>query len=216
MVVSGVFTARVVRPRTWIEFMEGLNLFMMYVTALGLTSAIILTDFFEHVIFDTMRMKDRTWQYAHELMLVMFRRIEDSAGRLNLGNVYDSVHLNSLLEETDRNLAHFYPTQADCFRTHGANPGAETGDNKLDTKSTAGVKWNNKFSSSNSRPCAAFNGNRVHNANELLPDGTCKRNHVCDQWVDNKGKDGKCLCEKGAHGHSRAKCDHPNKSDRIV
>ena len=72
MVVSGVFTARVVRPRTWIEFMEGLNLFMMYVTALGLTSAIILADFFEHVIFDTMRMKDRTWQYAHELMLVLF------------------------------------------------------------------------------------------------------------------------------------------------
>ena len=24
------------------------------------------------------------------------------------------------------------------------------------------------------------------------PDGTCKRNHVCDKWVSNKGPGGVC------------------------
>jgi len=132
--------------------------------------------------------------------------------------VYDTSHLNPLIDEAERNTLHFYPTQANCFRTHGANPGAIDGEQsvkdtiKHDKKAT---KWNSKFTATNVRPCAAFNGKRDHRADELLPDGTCRRNHVCDQFVSSKGPGGKCLGEKGVAGHSRDACTHPDKSARV-
>ena len=39
------------------------------------------------------------WQLAHELLMVMFRRIEDSGGRLTLGNVYDESYLNTVMDD---------------------------------------------------------------------------------------------------------------------
>ena len=45
----------------------------------------------------------------------------------------------------------------------------------------------------------------------LKPDGTCKHNHVCDQFVTDQGKFGRCAGKVGPAGHKRADCPNPNK-----
>ena len=79
-----------------------------------------------------------------------------------------------------------------------------------------GVKWNGKFTATSKLPCGAFNSGGEHAKSALLPDGTCRFAHVCDKWVTNKGKNGKCLCTAGTPGHSRGQCDNPNKCDAAV
>ena len=45
-----------------------------------------------------------------------------------------------------------------------------------------------------------------HSGRHLLPDGTCKFRHVCDQFVSNKGPGGKC-----EGNHARVNCNNPAK-----
>ena len=79
------------------DFFEALNLFVMFCTALGLATAVAVTEFLEYTVFDTIRMRGKTWQVAHELFLVMLRRIEDSGGKLNMVNCINDTHLNTVL-----------------------------------------------------------------------------------------------------------------------
>ena len=60
------------------------------------------------------------------------------------------------------------------------------------------------------RPCKAFNEGGV--CTDLYPDGTCKYNLVCDHWMSNKGKDGRCLCPD----HARFRCTNPERCDEPV
>ena len=149
---------------------------------------------------------------AHEVLLVMFKRVEDSAGRLTLGTIYEEVYLQSILDEARLSAAAF-------FRTGGGTP---RGDRlTTDGKTT---KWNGKFTSSSAKPCPHFNYEQpmgsgksaTHPADALLPDGTCKFNHVCNKWVKNKGKNGRCLCSEGTPNHPRFTCDNPNRCDEPV
>ena len=90
-------TAKIVRPSSFIEYSEMMNLFGLYMHSLAICSYLVLADFWEHVVYDTIRLRNESWKFAHELMLIMFRRVEDSGGTLTLGNVYDESHLNSLM-----------------------------------------------------------------------------------------------------------------------
>ena len=193
-------SAKVVRPQDSMEFSEMLNLFILYTHALGICSCMMVTDFLEHIVYDTIRQRKETWQFAHELMLVTFRRIEDSAGRLNLGNSYNEVYLNDLMSEARANTSVF-------FRSPGGNPGT-VNDKKPDGEVKI-KKWNGKFSPSSKFACKFFNTGTEHptSGSHLLADGTCKYNHACDQWVSNKGPKGRCM----ATGHIRGDCDNPHK-----
>ena len=62
-----------------------------------LVSALVTSDFLEHAVYDTIRMRGRPWQLAHELMLIMFRRVEDSGGRLTLKNIVEESQATSTL-----------------------------------------------------------------------------------------------------------------------
>lgn len=198
--LASELSAKVVRPEDMMGFAENLNLFAMFIHGLGVASFLVVADFLEHVVFDTIRRRGFSWKVAHELMLVMFRLVEDSGGRLTLGTVYQEVYLNSAIEEAKLNEQAF-------FRTPGGSPG-----NVNDKKD---VKFNGKFTSTGF-PCKYFNEGIAHPAHMLKGDGTCKGNHVCDHWVKNKGKNGKCLCSEGTPGHPRNKCDNPNKGDRVT
>ena len=193
-------SAKLVRPKEMWEFAEMMNLFLLFTHALGISSVLVLTDFFEHVVYDSIRLRGATWTLAHELMVILFRRIEDSGGKVSLSKAYEEMHLNSIMDEARLQEAVF-------FRSPGGNPGQVTG---KDAKN-----FNGKFSPTG-KLCYAFNTGVAHAAKDLLPDGTCKYNHACDHWVKGKGKNGRCLCEKGTPGHNRAKCDHPNKCDEPV
>ena len=47
-----------------VDFLESINLFIMFCTVLGLCNAVALTEFFEYVVFDTIRM--RATQQAYD------------------------------------------------------------------------------------------------------------------------------------------------------
>ena len=201
---SSVFSTTIRRFKLEWDFAECCNLFVMYATALGLCSAILITEFLEHVVYDTIRMRGKPWQFASELLVIMLRRIEDSAGRLTLGNCLNDTYLNTVMEEAQVSTTRFYP---DCFRIPPGKGG-------IVTNGALGAKWNGKFTASSSvGVCLRFNTGAEHTADDLHPDGTCKRNHVCDRWVTNKGAGGRCLCTEGTPGHSRRTCDNPHRSD---
>jgi hypothetical protein len=193
--------AKLFRPTDLVQFSEMLNLFTMYAHALAVANVLVVTDFFEHVVFDTVR-RGESWKVAHELMLILFRRIEDSGGRLTLGNAFEEIYLNTAMVEAAQNAAVF-------FRAPGGSPGNVT------NPKVGGKPYNGKFTASGPT-CRFYNTGAEHPPEHLLPDGTCKFNHVCDQWVSNKGKKGRCLCTAGTAGHSRATCDNPNKCDAPV
>ena len=65
-------SATIFRPQRMEDFAEMINLFIMMAHALAVTSVLVLTDFFESAVFDTIRLRNRSWQVAHELLLVMF------------------------------------------------------------------------------------------------------------------------------------------------
>jgi hypothetical protein len=192
-------SAKVVRPQDAMEFGEMLNLFILYTHTLGICSCVMVIDFFEHIVYDTIRQRKETWQFAHELMLVTFRRIEDSAGRLNLGNAYNAVYLNDLMAEARGNTCVF-------FRSVGGIPGNVTDKEER--------KWNGNFSPSSKIACKFYNTGLEHpgTSDVLCGDGTCLFNHVCDHWVDHKGPKGRCLLV----GHSRDDCDNAHKCESCV
>ena len=198
-------SAKVTRPTCPMEFSEMLNLFLLYTNALGVAGAILVADFYEHIVYDTIRQRKETWQFAHELMLVAFRRIEDSAGRLNLGNAYGEMYLNDLMMEARANTLVF-------FRSPGGNPGKVDDVNK--PKGEQVKKHNGKYTPASKFPCRFFNSGEEHpqSGTHLHSDGTCKYNHVCDHWVSNKGVKGRCL----AVGHSRGACDNPHLCQSCV
>ena len=81
--------------------------------------------------------------------------------------------------------------------------------------SDAGAKsnFNGKFSAKSTEACWFFNSGQPHRADHLYPDGTCKRNHVCDKFVSDKGVGGSCKGSAGTPGHARSACDNPSKCD---
>ena len=145
---SSDLNATLSRPTTMVQFAEMMNLFIMFAHNLAIVSATVVTDFFEHVVYDTIRMRAQSWQLAFELMMVMFRRVEDSGGALTLATAYDEAHLNTVMDEAKQNLV--------FFRPHGGNPG--TDDDKDLTKGGQDkkLKFNGKFTSSGT-PCIAYN-----------------------------------------------------------
>jgi hypothetical protein len=203
---SSDLTANLSRPDTMEQFAEMMNLFLLFVHNLAVVSATVVIDFFEHVVYDTIRMRNESWQLAFELMLVMFRRVEDSGGSVTLAGAYDESHLNTVMDEAKSNLV--------FFRTHGGSPGNVKPNKKEEGGKT--LKWNNKFTATATSTCTAYNTGSEHRADMLMPDGTCKHNHVCDQWVSNKGRKGKCLCSEGTPNHKRSACDNPHKCDKPV
>ena len=194
---SSSFAAVITRPKTETQFSEVMNLFVMFSSALGLCSVLIITGFFEHVVFDTMR-RGESWHLAHELLLVMFRRIEDSGGKLSFANAYNESYLNAVVEEAQVNCQKVY---GKCFRSRAGKALESETPSAFNGKSTRGTS-----------PCQAFNAGREHTGKELKSDGTCKFCHVCDHWVSDKGKKGRCMDKN----HCRSECDNPNRCNEPI
>ena len=78
-----------------------------------------MSEFLLYVVHDTINKRGRPWQFAQELMLVMLKRIDDAGDlkKLNLLNIVNEAHLNTVYEEAMESAKYFYPA---FFR---ANPG---------------------------------------------------------------------------------------------
>ena len=199
--------AKLVRPKTMVDLFELMNLYIMFYTSLGLGSTILITQFFEFVIFDTIRMRSKQWPVAFELLVILLRKVENTVD-LTIGNVMQEVYLNSAMEEAVEAAKTYY---AAFFRSPQLAAAKEIEPTDGEDKQ---VKWNNKYNrDSNATPCLAFNLGKEHSARFLKKDGTCKHKHVCDHWVSNKGPGGRCLGTEGTPGHSRADCDNPHRCE---
>ena len=196
---------KIPRPKTLLHLLEILNLYVMFFVALGLGPASLITTFIQCVVIDSIVVRKYEWYVAYELMIVLFRKIENSVGnKFNLGNVIDEVHLNSALEEATEAAKMF-------FRAGGGTP-------RLDERESLGEggkkKFNGKFNKDEKcRACAVFNSGGEHKPHMLTDDGTCRFIHVCDHWVDDQGPGGICRNKAGKPGHNRRTCDNPHKCD---
>ena len=206
------FSARIFRPKFMHQFAEMINMFTMVCHGLAIASCMLLTEFFATAVYEGIRVRGDSWQLSHEIMLIMFRRVEDSDGRIHLGSVFDDIYLNSIVEEAKARVSTFFRIGAGDAREDGVTNGV-----------TNGVTYNGSFTASG-RPCPHFNRedpkkpgfSSPHPKDSLKPDGTCKFNHVCNKWVSDKGKAGRCLCTAGTAGHPRFKCDNPNRCNDCV
>jgi hypothetical protein len=162
------------------------------------------TEFFQRSVYETMNLRRKSWKVAFELMLLLFRKVEDSGGMVELCSACDEVHLNCLMEQAEQ--------RADkCFRSPGGNPGASLADSSKDDNDKVKAKPFNGRSTPGTRACAHFNNGSTHAAQCLTEDGTCKFSHVCNKWVSDKGANGRC-----GGKHARKYCDNPAKCDERV
>ena len=142
-------------------------------------------------------------------MLVMLKRIDDAGDlkKLNLLNIVNEAHLNTVYEEAMESAKYFYPA---IFRAH-------PGKGEDDVCAVAGasdegeIKYNGKWTRG-AGPCSAYNTGGKHGKRVLTAEGKCKYDHVCDQWVSDKGPKGRCLSAE----HERGECDNPSKCAQPV
>ena len=198
------------RPKKFEEFAEMMNMFVMYCHSLAVLSAVVLTDFFETAVYDTIRLRGKPWYVAHEMLLILFSRSEDSGGKLKLCQACEEVYLNTVLDQAEFKAKLF-------FRPLGGNPNPLEGnelEKDADGKGPKVVVWNQKDTPSSSTLCPIFNGppGSKHQARHLLPDGTCRFKHACNKWVSNKGPGGRCE----SLGHGRYGCSNPDKCEEKV
>ena len=73
------------------------------------------------------------------------------------------------------------------------------------------IKYNGKWTRG-AGPCSVFNTGGTHGKRVLTAEGKCKYDHVCDQWVSDKGPKGRCLSAE----HERGECDNPSKCAQPV
>ena len=150
------------------EFFEALNLFIMWTTALGLGSAVCVTSFVQDFVFDTIRVRGYTWQFAAVFLAVVLSHIEDSEGRITF-NERDPPGAPEHSPERGRGLLRdAHPKLGSFFRAPPVAAGRGGGG-----EATA-AKWNGKSTASATSTCDAYNLSRDHQARHLLPDGTCK------------------------------------------
>ena len=185
-------TVKFRRPANEQEFYYRCHWFVRIISSLGIISFICVHQFIEDVVWYTIHRIQESWQVASELLLVYWDAIHNDPSRqLNLANVYRRGAGDTYLAEARRNAAMFFRPPAEGRRT-----GAEVG-------SGSATKWNGSFTPTSKKPCIAFNLNQSHGKGSLDEAGCCQYNHVCMQWVSDKGPGGMCLGK-----HRKSDCDY--------
>ena len=188
---TAVMTATVVHPESEWQFFAMLQYFISIMVALGVSSYYVISRFVDDTVYNTLRMGE-SWKLAYSLMRVYHKEIDrDTTGTVHMGNVYRRGGQDTYLSMARKEEEAFFRTRAGTAREP-----RESGD-----KDTKVIKPNGRYNKDGA-PCKDFN--LGHPCKRLEADGTCKFNHVCDQFVTDKGPGGRCLGK-----HPRCQCDQP-------
>lgn len=180
-------------PTSFALFAELLHVWQAILHALGLSNALITTQFLQEVVFDALSQLSFTWQQAYCLLLIYIEAVESHPTQYNLANVFGAGSQDTRCKAAKERSARLFKVKPD------------------DEKPQHGIKWNGKDTPDSKAVCYTYNlgPKATHPAKSLLSDGTCKFRHVCNQFVTGKGKGG--ICEGN---HARAHCENPGKCDK--
>ena len=183
------------QPTSLALFAELLHVWQSILHALGLSNALVTTQFLQEVVFDAMSQLFFTWQQSYCLLLIYIEAIESHPTQYNLANVFGAGSQDTRCKAARERASRLFKGPPDLEDKDGGKP----------------VKWNGKDTPNAKSVCYTFNlgSSATHPAKSLSPDGTCKFRHCCNQFVTGKGKGG--ICE-GAH--ARVGCDNPGKCDK--
>ena len=195
------------------------QLFVLFIHAFGLEHLHTVGPFVHRVVHESVWLNDFTWQFALELLLVYLKALDERRQSLTMSTIWESGSQDTYTKMAHKAAAQRWGSKFVFFRTHGGNPGtnaakaaaaaaAAAAATASSSKEGTKIKWNGKFTAG-AKPCLTFNNGRdAHPRSCLLPDGTCKFDHVCDHFLTGGGK-----CGSSAHG--RHACNNPAKQPRL-
>ena len=196
---SSSVTAKNVLPRAEHEFFEMLNLWSMVVHASGLANFLVVGTFLQDTVYHPMRRDGLSWQGAYCRLHQYLAEVEEST-ETTLANVHERGK-NSCINERAANMC------ADLFGARGKSA-RDPGNNSA----THGKKeWNNKFDATSKIPCKYFNSGKPHPPENLAADGSCRFNHVCNNFIQPPGGGRKVHCGRA---HPAFRCDHEHAASQ--
>ena len=198
---GAALTVKLTRPTQWTEFMEMLHQFLMAVLSLGLCHPAVICKFYDDVVWGAIRAKE-SWETAFELMLLYLEEVDrDPKRTVKLATVFRRGGQDTLLAEARRRALAFFRVRAG-----NAQPSGTSGTSSAATA----VKPNGQFNKNTDKPCVDFNMGRP--CKRLDSSGKCLFNHVCNQFVSDKGPAGVC---GGAHArHAGCSYDAAKKLNK--
>ena len=197
--VSGVqrLSEKIHRPVSMEQFSDMMFTFAAICHALGICNILLWASFSHEVVFEPLLTENYSWQFVHELLLVYLEDI-DASTSLTFHSVVTDGSTDRRRRMAEVACKVHYPN-ANIFRSGGKRTGLEDAD---------AATHNGRYTKTSKQQCQDWNAGKT--CTRLHPNGTCKFNHVCNQWVTNKGKDGIC----GSTTHARHECDNPHKGPR--
>ena len=192
-------SARVRTPPDFASFAESLNLFVMVCAASGAALSLVTTRFIQDAVYHPMRRHGIQWPVAFELFILYLEQIDIPQGAV--------LTFSTVL--TQGGLDIYIAQATESAKTRFGSAFAPSGGRGDFRKPLSGPSSESVRGSS--RPeagiCPIFNfEGRPHEAWHCV-NGVCKKRHVCNQYVNNKGKNGRC---EGKHPYyqctNTAKC----------
>ena len=186
------------RPLSIEAFVYSLTVWQTLLSATGLANMVVTGPFVCEVVHDVIL--SRGWKVALEHFLIYLQKIDSGVGwqlatATSLGSHDTFMHKALCAAGEFGKGPPQVPISPKSVESKEAVKGGE-----------GNIIWNGKFNDDPSaRPCAAFNLGQDHK--NLKSDGSCPFNHICDQWVSDKGKGGQCKLK-----HSRASCTNSAKA----
>ena len=198
---TGLVSIELKRPASADSFVYTLSVWQTILGATGLANVVVTGPFLAEVVYDVIPV--RGWRVALEHFLLYIAKIDSGCG----WQLATATSLGS--HDTFMHKALFAAGESG----KGFSPEPSPGATKTPVEKEGGrakIVWNGKFNSdASARPCAAFNLGQEHR--NLKSDGSCPFNHVCNQWVSDKGKGGQCRAS-----HPRSTCSNSSKCESRV
>ena len=188
---TSALTVTLSRPSQWHEFFEMLHFFVLAIVALGLANASVVLKLVDDVVWGTLRATKDTWETVCELFMLYLEEIDrDPTRTVSMSNVFRRGGQDSLLVEARRKAAAFFRTRAGTAQPSGTTAGQ------------ASAKPNGQFNKTTDKACVDYNMGRP--CKRIDATGKCLFNHICNQFVSDKGAWGVC-----GRAHARhSGCDY--------